>query len=118
MVRYQPSLSFSERRGSTFDNDLHLNTQKMPQVRPPRGPPTPSMTTPAADYDQQLSGSPPPPPTPAASPGPSRRQTNLSSDEALDDDNLDEIRDYFVDCSSSQRMRILAALLDRCTSQQ
>jgi F-box and WD-40 domain protein CDC4 len=81
MAGYQRSMSFSERRGSALSDDLTLSTttnpmvnhrlEKLPeQQRHLRGPPTPSMSTPAADFDQQLTGSPPPPPTPAASPGP------------------------------------------------
>lgn len=119
MAAYPKSLSFSERRGSTFDNELSLNTHvsKMPQQRP-RGPPTPSMSTPAADFDQQLTGSPPPPPTPAASPGPSHTRPNWSGGEHADDLFIEEVRGYFAKCSSPQRTHILTALLNVCTSQQ
>src|SRR5262249_25003991 len=88
------------------------------QQRQMRGPPTPSMTTPAADFDQQLTGSPPPPPTPAASPGPSQAQPDWS--DAADDEDffLAKVRQHFKNCSGPQRTRILADLLNLCTSQQ
>lgn len=116
-------LSFSERRGSLFCDELALNTGsansiKIPQPRPPRGPPTPSMTTPAADFDQTLTGSPPPPPTPAASPGPTHAQPDWS--DAADDEDffLAKCRHHFQACTGPQRTRILADLLNLCTSQQ
>jgi F-box and WD-40 domain protein CDC4 len=119
MAPYTKSLSFSERRGSTFDNELSLNTHvsKMPQQRP-RGPPTPSMSTPAADFDQQLTGSPPPPPTPAASPGPLHSRPSWSASEQDMDVNLAQFRQYFAKCPGQERMRILADMLNLCTSQQ
>jgi len=120
MAGYGKPLSFSERRGSAFDNELQLNTHvsKMPQQRP-RGPPTPSMSTPAADFDQQqqLTGSPPPPPTPAASPGPSHVR-NWSNAEQDDDLYLAGFRRFFAKCPGPQRNRILAEILNQCTSQQ
>jgi F-box and WD-40 domain protein CDC4 len=129
MVGYQRPLSFSERRGSILSEELTLNTSnivlnqrmdKMPQhqPRPMRGPPTPSMTTPAADFDQQLTGSPPPPPTPAASPGPTHAQPDWS--DAADDEDffLAKVRHHFLNCSGPQRTRVLADLLNLCTSQQ
>ncbi|KAK0622976.1 WD40-repeat-containing domain protein [Immersiella caudata] len=119
MTAYGKSLSFSGSRGSAFENELQLNTHvsKMPQQRP-RGPPTPSMSTPAADFDQQLTGSPPPPPTPAASPGPSHTRPSWSGGEHGDDQFVQDMLGYFAKCGSSQRMRILTTLLDVCTSQQ
>ena len=121
MAGYQRPLSFSERRGSVFNDELALNTNhnvKMPQPRPPRGPPTPSMSTPAADFDQQLTGSPPPPPTPAASPGPSHVLPDWS--DAADDEDLflSQLRQHFLKCTSPERTRLLADLLNICTSQQ
>lgn len=94
------------------------HTIKIPQPRPPRGPPTPSMSTPAADFDQTLTGSPPPPPTPAASPGPTNAQPDWS--DAADDEDifLAQCRQHFQTCSGPQRTRILADLLNLCTSQQ
>lgn len=76
------------------------------------------MTTPAADFDQQLTGSPPPPPTPAASPGPSHQQPDWS--DAADDEDffLAKVRQHFKNCSGPQRTRVLADLLNLCTSQQ
>lgn len=119
MAGYHKPMSFSERRGSVFDTELSLNTHaaKMGQQRP-RGPPTPSMSTPAADFDQQLTGSPPPPPTPAASPGPSHLRPNWTSASQDDDEYLSGFRQYFSKCNSPQRTRILAAILNQCTSQQ
>lgn len=129
MDGYPRPPSLSARRGSNFD-DLALGStsllmnqrmEKMPQQRPPappRGPPTPSMSTPAADFDQQLTGSPPPPPTPAASPGPSLSQPDWS-DAAIDEDFfLSKVRQHFQNCPGRQRTRILADLLNLCTSQQ
>ena len=63
-----------------------------------RGPPTPSMSTPAPDFDQQLpAGSPPPPPTPAASPGPTHALPDWS--DAADDEDffLAKVRTHFKD---------------------
>jgi F-box and WD-40 domain protein CDC4 len=97
---------------------LHQRIDKMPQARHPRGPPTPSMSTPAADYDQQLTGSPPPPPTPAASPGPAHCQPDWSDAAADEDFFLAKIRSHFKNCSDPQRTRVLADLLNLCTSQQ
>lgn len=122
MAGYHRPLSFSERRGSTFNGEeLSLNTAggvKLQQPRPPRGPPTPSMNTPAADFDQTLTGSPPPPPTPAASPGPSHSQLDWSN--AADDEDffLAKVRQHFQNCTGPQRTRVLADLLNLCTSQQ
>ncbi|KAK0630829.1 WD40-repeat-containing domain protein [Bombardia bombarda] len=112
-------LSFSERRGSIFNDELALNTQngKLPQQRP-RGPPTPSMSTPAEDFDQQVTGSPPPPPTPAASPGPSHTQPNWSNAEEQEERYLADLRQHFLNCGSPQRTRLLADLFNLCTSQQ
>lgn len=92
------------------------------QQRHIRGPPTPSMSTPAADFEHdlepQLTGSPPPPPTPAASPGPSHYQPDWS--DAADDEDffLSTVRKHFKNCSGPQRTRVLADLLNLCTSQQ
>jgi F-box and WD-40 domain protein CDC4 len=128
MAGYNRPMSFSERRGSLLSEELMLNTtannmlhqriDKMPQARHPRGPPTPSMSTPAADYDQQLTGSPPPPPTPAASPGPAHCQPDWSDAAADEDFFLAKIRSHFKNCSDPQRTRVLADLLNLCTSQQ
>ena len=128
MTGYQRPASFSERRGSLLNEELSLNTNmasnprldKIPQQqRQMRGPPTPSMSTPAVDFDRQLTSSPPlDPPTPAASPGLSYEQLDWS--EAADDEDffLAKVRDHFKNCSGSQRTRVLADLLNLCTSQQ
>lgn len=122
MAGYHRPLSFSERRGSAFScEELTLNTHatKLPQQqRPLRGPPTPSMSTPAADFDQQLTGSPPPPPTPAASPGPSHQQPDWSQAADNEDFFLANLRQHFSKCSGPERTRLLADLLNLCTSQQ
>lgn len=121
------SMSFSERRGSHLAEDLALytgdmqynKTDKAPQrLSHMRGPPTPSMTTPAADFEQGLTGSPPPPPTPAASPGPSVRGLDWS--HATDDEDLflAKLRHHFTQCSGPKQARILADLLNLCSSQQ
>lgn len=116
-------LSFSDRRASLYSSEDVVmssgnHTIKIPQPRPPRGPPTPSMSTPAADFDQTLTGSPPPPPTPAASPGPTHAQPDWS--DATDDEDifLAKCRQHFQTCNGPQRTRILADLLNLCTSQQ
>lgn len=128
MAGYNRPMSFSERRGSLLSEELTLNTnnsllhqrvEKLPQQqRQMRGPPTPSMPTPAADFDQQLTGSAPDPPTPAASPGPAHCQPDWSN--AADDEDffLAKVRQHFQHCSGPQRTRILADLLNLCTSQQ
>ncbi|KAK3374933.1 dehydrogenase E1 component-domain-containing protein [Podospora didyma] len=120
MAGYSRPSSFSDhRKRSSFGDELTLHTHagKMSQQRP-RGPPTPSMSTPAADFDQQLTGSPPPPPTPAASPGPSHARPNWSNAEESEEVYLSELRQHFVKCSSPQRQRLLADLFNLCTSQQ
>lgn len=121
MAGYPRPLSFSDKRGSTFgcdDLSLHTSGVKMPQARPPRGPPTPSMSTPAENFEQALAGSPPHPPTPAASPGPGHIQLDWS--DAADDEDffLAKIRQHFQNCTAPQRTRLLADLLNLCTSQQ
>ena len=130
---YGRAMSFSERRGSRLSEELVLDTsntkkegdrssprkaEKMPQRGHVRGPPTPNMPTPAADFDQQLTGSPPPPPTPAASPGPAECQPDWSG--AADDEDffLAKVRHHFKAAGAPQRTRILADLLNLCTSQQ
>jgi F-box and WD-40 domain protein CDC4 len=121
MDSYHRPLSFSKRRGSAFNHDeLILNTQnvKMPVTRPPRGPPTPSMSTPAGDFDQQLTGSPPPPPTPAASPGPTHAQPDWSDAAADEDVFLAKARQHFITLNAPAQQRLLADLLNLCTSQQ
>lgn len=128
MTGYTKPVGFSERRGSLLTEELMLSTasdtdmdhsdDKMSKQRQLKGPPTPSMSTPAADFDQQLTGSPPPPPTPAASPGPSHYQPDWS--DAADDEDffLAKVRQHFKNCSGPQRTRVLADLLNLCTSQQ
>ena len=138
MAGYNRPVSFSERRGSLLSEELSLNTatsnadnsgniegpslsqriEKMHRQRPLRGPPTPSLSTPAADFDQQLTGSPPPPPTPAASPGPAECQPDWSG--AADDEDffLAKVRQHFKACSGPARTRLLADLLNLCTSPQ
>ncbi|KAG6025600.1 hypothetical protein E4U19_002655 [Claviceps sp. Clav32 group G5] len=130
MDGYNRPVGFSERRGSAMAEELALtasNTDsgspsivKLPHqhVLPMRGPPTPSIPTPAADFDQPLTGSPPPPPTPAASPGPAHCQPDWS--DAADDEDffLARVRQHFKNCSGPQRTRVLADLLNLCTSQQ
>ncbi|PHH59199.1 hypothetical protein CDD81_3575 [Ophiocordyceps australis] len=124
---YDRFMSFSQRRRSILSEELALNTgssamsprlEKLSQQRQLRGPPTPNMPTPAADYNQQLTGSPPPPPTPAASPGPAHCQPDWS--DAADDEDffLSKVRQHFKNSSGPQRTRILADLLNLCTSQQ
>ncbi|KAI1330320.1 WD domain-containing protein [Xylariaceae sp. FL0255] len=132
MAGYNRPLSFSERRGSAMGcgEELTLSAggsgpvivnqrmDKMAQPRP-RGPPTPSMSTPAPEFDpQQLTNSPPPPPTPAASPGPTSAQPDWS--DAADDEDfwLSRVRGHFKVCSGPHRNRILADLLNMCTTQQ
>ena len=127
MSGYKKPVGFSERRGSLLteelmlanaDTDMDQTADKLPKQRQLKGPPTPSMSTPAADFDQQLTGSPPPPPTPAASPGPSHYQPDWS--DAADDEDffLAKVRQHFKACSGPQRTRVLADLLNLCTSQQ
>lgn len=128
MDGYNRPVGFAERRGSILGEELALSTtaamnpkiDKLPQqqARQMRGPPTPNMPTPAADFDQQLTGSPPPPPTPAASPGPAHCQPDWS--DAADDEDffLAKVRQHFKNCSGPQRTRVLADLLNLCTSQQ
>lgn len=116
-------LSFSDRRASLYSGEDVVMSNgghsiKIPQPRPPRGPPTPSMSTPAADFDQTLTGSPPPPPTPAASPGPTNAQPDWSDAGDEEDIFLAKCRQHFQACSGPQRTRILADLLNLCTSQQ
>jgi F-box and WD-40 domain protein CDC4 len=97
---------------------VNQRMDKMVQPRP-RGPPTPSLSTPAPEFDQQqLTGSPPPPPTPAASPGPTEAQPDWS--DAADDEDffLSHVRQHFKTCSGPHRNRILADLLNMCTTQQ
>ncbi len=135
------SLSLTERRASMVcpgeDGDLSptratltLNTStsnvrlpscvdKVVQSRP-RGPPTPNMTTPSADPDSPAHSShdPPPPPTPAASPGPDHQLPDWSDAGDQEDFFLAKIRHYFKNRSPPERTRILADLLNLCTSQQ
>lgn len=123
MFSYSKPPSLSDRRGSAFAHDeLSLNNSVNPvktaQARPPRGPPTPCLTTPAAEYDQTMTGSPPPPPTPAASPGPSHVQPD-GVDAGADDGFLDsKIQQHFKSCSGPQKTRLLADLLKLCTSHE
>ncbi|KAL2164664.1 hypothetical protein VTH06DRAFT_3881 [Thermothelomyces fergusii] len=118
MPPYNQPLSFSERRGAVFNEELSLNTHnvKLSQQRP-RGPPTPSMSTPAADFEQ-VTGSPPPPPTPAASPGPSHSKLSWSNAKEDEEAYLSDLRKYFMQCNNGQRTRLLADLLNLCTSAQ
>jgi F-box and WD-40 domain protein CDC4 len=75
------------------------------------------MSTPAADFEQ-VTGSPPPPPTPAASPGPSHSRLNWSNAGEGEEAYLSGLRKYFVQCNGGQRTRLLADLLNLCTSGQ
>lgn len=132
MSGYDQATGFSGRRSSILSEEMMLHTENGPlhdrcsdklpqpqrQQRHVRGPPTPSMPTPVAVFDQQLTGSPPPPPTPAASPGPTECQPDWSG--AADDEDffLAKVRQHFKNCSGPQRTRVLADLLNLCTSQQ
>lgn len=96
----------------------HLN--KLLQTRP-QGPPTPNMMTPSADPDsptQSSSHDPPPPPTPAASPGPESGRPDWSDANDQEDLFLSKLRGHFKDASGNERLRILADLLNLCTSGQ
>ncbi|KAI1431418.1 WD40-repeat-containing domain protein [Xylaria sp. CBS 124048] len=133
MVSYCRPVGFSERRGSPMSGseELALNRpgadsvvanqrmDKMTQSRP-RGPPTPSMNTPAPEFDQQQpTGSPPPPPTPAASPRPIIAEPEWNEPPDDDDDFfLAHIRHHFETASGPRRNRLLADLLRMCTTQQ
>lgn len=98
---------------------LQSRVDKVVQSRP-RGPPTPNMTTPSADPDSPTHSShdPPPPPTPAASPGPDHPQPDWKDAGDQEDYFLSKIRSHFKVASSAERHRILADLLNLCTSQQ
>ncbi|KAI2642805.1 WD40-repeat-containing domain protein [Xylaria nigripes] len=97
---------------------VNQRMDKMTQQRP-RGPPTPSMSTPAPEFDQQQpTGSPPPPPTPAASPGPTIAELNWSDANDAQDFLLAHIRHSFETSNGARRNRILADLLRLCTTQQ
>ncbi|KAI0181081.1 WD domain-containing protein [Hypoxylon sp. FL1284] len=135
MAGYSRPLSLSGHRANVLDCDdysedlgidatasgpiiINQRMDKMIQQPRPRGPPTPSMSTPAAEFEQQVTGSPPPPPTPAASPGPTDAQPDWS--DAADDEDffLAHVRQHFKNCSGPHRNRILADLLNMCTTQQ
>ncbi|PBP17209.1 WD domain and F-box domain containing protein [Diplocarpon rosae] len=140
MDPFSKPMSLTERRASMHNFDdadlsptratLTLNTSANNARRPsrvdkvvqsrPRGPPTPNMTTPSADPDSPTHSShdPPPPPTPAASPGPDHPQPDWKYAGDQEDVFLSKIRSHFKDASSSARHRILADLLNLCTSQQ
>ncbi|ODA81576.1 hypothetical protein RJ55_00076 [Drechmeria coniospora] len=128
MAGFDQPMSFSQRRGSILnDDEFALNSasgsnsrrEKLPrQLRQTRGPPTPSMPTPTAEFDQQVTGSPPPPPTPAASPGPAHCQPDWSDAAEEEEFFLSKVRQHFRNCSGPQRTRVLADLLNLCTSQQ
>ncbi|PBP24208.1 WD domain and F-box domain containing protein [Diplocarpon rosae] len=140
MDPFSKPMSLTERRASMHNCDdadlsptratLTLNTSTNNARRPsrvdrvvqarPRGPPTPNMTTPSADPDSPTHSShdPPPPPTPAASPGPDHPQPDWKYAGDQEDVFLSKIRSHFKDASSSARHRILADLLNLCTSQQ
>lgn len=132
-------ISFGERRASSvLSNDennsptrtLTLDTAAQNIHHPsrvdkilqthPRGPPTPNMTTPSTDpYSPTLSShDPPPPPTPAASPGPDHLQPDWSDAGDQEDFFLAKLRVHFKESSPAERARILADLLNLCTSQQ
>lgn len=106
---------------NTSTNNVRLPSRvdKVVQSRP-RGPPTPNMTTPSADPDSPTHSShdPPPPPTPAASPGPDHPQPDWKDAGDQEDYFLSKIRSHFKVASSAERHRILADLLNLCTSQQ
>ncbi|KAH7348931.1 F-box/WD repeat-containing protein-like protein [Rhexocercosporidium sp. MPI-PUGE-AT-0058] len=106
---------------NTNTNNVRLPSRvdKIVQSRP-RGPPTPNMTTPSADPDSPTHSShdPPPPPTPAASPGPDHPQPDWKDAGDQEDYFLSKIRSHFKVASSAERHRILADLLNLCTSQQ
>lgn len=140
MEAYRP-LSLTERRASIIfhpeDGDLSpttratltLNTtnnarlpsrvEKIVQTRP-RGPPTPNMMTPSADPDSPTHSShdPPPPPTPAASPGPDHPQPDWSQAGDEEDLYLSDMRMRFNTSSHPERTRLLADLLNICTSRE
>ncbi|RKF73671.1 F-box/WD repeat-containing protein 7 [Golovinomyces cichoracearum] len=138
MDGYRP-LSFAERRASSaFGNDentsptcvLSLNTTSQPIRHPSRvdkilqsqlrGPPTPNMNTPSADpYSPTHSAhDPPPPPTPAASPGPDHLHPDWCDAGDQEDFFLAKLRVHFKESSPAGRTRLLADLLNLCTSQQ
>ncbi|EPQ62744.1 BgtA-20840 [Blumeria graminis f. sp. tritici] len=138
MDAFRPQ-SFTERRASmVLSNDdeststrpLSLNTASQNIYLSSRvdkilqshlkGPPTPNMNTPSVDPDSPTHSShdPPPPPTPAASPGPDHPQPDWSDAGDQEDFFLAKVRLHFKDSSPAERTRILADLLNLCTSQQ
>jgi F-box and WD-40 domain protein CDC4 len=97
---------------------LPARLEKMVQARS-RGPPTPSLATPAElDSPTQAVHDPPPPPTPAASPGPDNMRPDWSAAGDQEDIFLAQMRQYFKTRSHPERTRILGDLLNLCTSQQ
>ncbi|RKF57033.1 F-box/WD repeat-containing protein 7 [Erysiphe neolycopersici] len=138
MDGYRP-LSFTERRVSmvfgiddsnSVTRNLTLNTTAQSTRHPSRvdktlqthlrGPPTPNMNISSVDpYSPTHSvHDPPPPPTPAASPGPDHLQLDWSDAGDQEDFFLAKIRVYFRESSPAGRTRILADLLNLCTSRQ
>lgn len=129
---YRP-LSLTERRASIANDDessptrnaLTVNTantrmsarlDKVTQCRP-HGPLTPNMATPDADdIDEEFA--PQRPPTPVASPGPDVMRPDWSGAGDQEDLFLSRVRRYFKDRSGPERTRILADLLNLCTSSQ
>lgn len=106
---------------NTNSNNVRLlsRVDKIVQTRP-RGPPTPNMMTPSADPDSptQSSHDPPPPPTPAASPGPDHAQPDWSIAGEDEDHYLSDMRQRFNSSSHPERTRLLADLLNICTSRE
>jgi hypothetical protein len=98
---------------------LPSRVEKIVQTRP-RGPPTPNMMTPSADPDSPTHSShdPPPPPTPAASPGPEHPQPDWSQAGDDEDVYLSDMRVRFNTSSHPERTRLLADLLNICTSRE
>jgi F-box and WD-40 domain protein CDC4 len=111
-------ISLNEHRATQTADDMVEQLEKHAS-RPPRGPPTPSLSTPVVEYDQPLTmGSQPSPPTPAASPAPPTLLPNWGAESDDGDLVLVKTRHHFKHCPGPERTRFLAGLLSLCTSQQ
>ena len=105
---------------NTSSSSVHPLSRVEKVVNSRRGPPTPNMTTPSADPDSPTHSShdPPPPPTPAASPGLDHQLPDWSNAGDEEDRFLSLTRTRFAHANGNERMRMLADLLNLCTSQQ
>ncbi|KAF2674428.1 F-box/WD repeat-containing protein pof1 [Microthyrium microscopicum] len=104
-----------------FPPSSSLTKRKAPMSStrpPPRAIHTPSSPIAASMAHNLLPSAPASPPTPAPSPTPMGRAPDWSTAAEHEDSNVRHVRSVFVEMNDAEKQRLLAELLNLCSSQQ